>query len=281
MNYYFVSTDHFVDNDWFRDDEDYSVGMNYVAVDKIATGMTVLAFVLMSNHLHFVLQAERETDITNFWVKYKQLYATYVRNKYGIKEFLRRNQIDIQKLPTEGERLERTIAYTVMNPVAARICATPDAWRWGSGGCYFNRVPLAGKQISEMSMKQCMRVLHSKVKMAPKMGLAPDGVIWPQTYVETEAVEKRFRTPARFSYFLNTSTAAKNRPEQIRSVFFRDQTVLAAIPEINEQLFGTQQLDREQTVRLARELRQRFHSDARQLARVLGLRPEAAAELWQ
>ena len=281
MNYYFVSTDHFEDKDWFLDEEDFKAGMNLVAVVKSVTGMAILAFVLMSNHLHFIFKASRPQAVSVFIDHYKQVYAMYVRKKYEKKEFLRRNRVDIQELPIEGERLERTIAYTLMNPVAARICATPDAWRWGSGGCYFNRAPLAGKPISALSQRYCKRMFHTNATLDPFMIVSDDCLILPQTYVETEAVEKRFRTPARFSYFLNTSSAAKNKPEQVRSVFFRDQTVRAAIPEINEQLFGTQQLDEGQIARLAKELKKRFHSDARQLARVLGLRPEAAAELWQ
>ena len=281
MNYFFLSTDHFVDKDWFRDDEDYSVGMNYVAVSKVATGITVLAFVLMSYHLHFVLQAGRKTDVTDFWVKYKQLYATYVRNKYRIKEFLRRNQMDLREFPAEGERLERTIAYTLMNPVAARICATPDAWRWGSGGCYFNRTPLTGKPLSALSLRYCQRAFHTHAALDPKLIVSEDGLILPRSYVDWQAVESLYRSPGRYRFFLDTSSSARNKSEQVRSVFFRDQTVLAAIPEINEQLFGTQQLDEGQIARLAQELRRRFHSDAKQLARVLGLRLPAAMDLWQ
>ena len=53
--YWLVTTEHLKKGLWFRDDEDYRVGMNYVAIASFVYGVMVLAFVLMSNHVHFVL----------------------------------------------------------------------------------------------------------------------------------------------------------------------------------------------------------------------------------
>ena len=52
---YLVSTDHLEDGLWFRDDEDFITGMNYVAIQAYLSKVTVQAFILMSNHLHFVI----------------------------------------------------------------------------------------------------------------------------------------------------------------------------------------------------------------------------------
>ena len=281
MNYYFVSTDHFEDKDWFRDDEDFKTGMNHIAVVKTLTDMNVLSFVLMSNHLHFILQANQEGEVKAFLDQYKQLYSTFIRHKYGLKEYLRRNHCDIRTLSLCDEKVERAIAYTVMNPVAARLCATPEGWRWGCGSCYFTYVYLSGRPLAELSGRQCRRILHSKKPMNPGMILSEDGLIWPQTYIDTSQVEQIFRSPARYQYFIHISRAAKNRAEQVQTVFFRDQTVRRALPEIVEQRFGTEKLDGTQLAELAIEMRRRFHSDAKQVARVLGMREEAAAALLQ
>ena len=52
---YLLTTGHLEDGLWFREDEDYRIGMNYAAIASFAYGVMVLAFVLMSNHVHFVL----------------------------------------------------------------------------------------------------------------------------------------------------------------------------------------------------------------------------------
>ena len=97
-----VSTDHLEDALWFREEEDFKIGMNYVAVLAAFSAVTILAFILMSNHVHFIL--------------------------YGTKE-------DV--LAFINEALERAIAYVQMNCVAANICSHPIQYPWGSGSAFF------------------------------------------------------------------------------------------------------------------------------------------------
>ena len=42
------------------DDEDFKTGMNYAATVAFLVGVNVLAFILMSNHVHFVLACSGE-----------------------------------------------------------------------------------------------------------------------------------------------------------------------------------------------------------------------------
>jgi len=44
---YLVTTDHLEEGLWFRDDEDFITGMNYVAIQAARGRVTVLAFILM------------------------------------------------------------------------------------------------------------------------------------------------------------------------------------------------------------------------------------------
>ena len=54
--YYLVTTEHLKEGLWFRDENDFRAGMNFVAIQAYQSKVTVLAFILMSNHLHFVVQ---------------------------------------------------------------------------------------------------------------------------------------------------------------------------------------------------------------------------------
>ena len=121
---YLVSTDHLEDQIWFRDDADFKVGMNYVALIAAMMGIRILAFVLMSNHVHFVLEGTREEALA-FITEFKRRYSKYVQRKYGIRELLRSNGVDIRPVGLEEESLERAIAYVQMNCVAANICVHP------------------------------------------------------------------------------------------------------------------------------------------------------------
>ena len=58
MIFIFLSSSHLEDRIWFRDDEDFKVGMNCVALAAVKTGAGVVVFVLMSNHVHFLLMVD-------------------------------------------------------------------------------------------------------------------------------------------------------------------------------------------------------------------------------
>ena len=77
MNYYHVYTKGLEDYVIFQEREDYVVGMNYVAVAAFRSGVSILAFVLMSNHFHFVVYANR-SDAVRFICLYKQLISRYL-----------------------------------------------------------------------------------------------------------------------------------------------------------------------------------------------------------
>ena len=58
---YLLTTEHLKKGLWFREDEDFRVAMNFVAIQAAASPeVLVLAFILMSNHVHFVLKGKEE-----------------------------------------------------------------------------------------------------------------------------------------------------------------------------------------------------------------------------
>ena len=56
MKFYLLTTDHLNSAIWFRDEEDFKAAMNAIPVLAALAGVNVLAFILMSNHVHFVLE---------------------------------------------------------------------------------------------------------------------------------------------------------------------------------------------------------------------------------
>ena len=60
MGYFHVYTKGLEDRLIFRDREDFIAGMNLVAVVCFSVEVRLLAFVLMSNHVHFVVRGSRE-----------------------------------------------------------------------------------------------------------------------------------------------------------------------------------------------------------------------------
>ena len=174
MEFSLVTTDHLVDRLWFLDDDDYKAGMNGVAVTAHQMNMEVLAFILMSNHVHFVIEGSEE-KANLFFIHFKRLYGAWYEKKYGTRSFLRRNSLDVQEVWIEDESLLRAIAYVIDNPVAANICTHPTQYIWGSGNVLFNMAKETGTKLSEFSVRKQRAALHSKAQVNQKWEVGRDG----------------------------------------------------------------------------------------------------------
>ena len=283
---YLLTTEHLKKGLWFREDEDFRVAMNFVAIQAVASPeVVVLAFILMSNHVHFVLKGKEE-DVEAFLIAFKHRYSIYYRHKYGAKEFLRRNDLDLRPIPYDDEALERAVAYVQMNCVAANICSHPSQYPWGTGATFFNPAPVVGKRLGDLSGRTRKRLMHSDSNLLPEdWFICADGYILPSSYVDVKGVEMLYRSPKRMNYFLVNSSKAKKRlaaDENLPS--FRDQTILAALPELCRSLFQKNtffQLQSDEQSEFARQIRFRFSADATQIARVCGITYSEAANLLE
>lgn len=280
---YLVTTDHLEEGLWFRDEKDFITGMNYVAIQFHRSEVTVLAFILMSNHLHFVVHGRRE-DVLEFINGIKSRYARYLRNEYGVNEFLRRNRVDLQEIEDVEDAVRRAIAYVQMNSVAANICTYPNQYPWGTGNVFFNTTPQSGRRLGDHSKRELIRVIHSNdVDLPEDWLIGPGGYVLPECYVNVGYVERLYGTPSRMSYFLNTSSKARKRLESTEMLpSFRDQVILSAMPDLCRTLFGKKdfaEFSREEKGEYLRQIRFRFSCDVKQLARVCGISYAEAAEL--
>ena len=280
---YLLSTEHLEDGLWFRDEEDFKVAMNYIAIEAARhPEVVVLTFILMSNHVHFVLKGRRE-DAAAFVESFKQRYSLYYQKKYGVKEFLRRNGLDIKEIPYDNEAPEKVISYVQMNSVAANICAFCNQYPWGTGNLFFNATTPKGIKLGNMSDRARQKALHSNFTKLPEHWiLGDDGYILPCCYVDVKAVEQLFRTPKRMQYFLHSSSKARKRLENTCLPAFRDQVILVAIPDLCQSLFQKDSfsaLTEEEQSEFLRQLRYRFSADINQLARVCGLTYADAARI--
>ena len=274
MRYIFwlVTTDHLTDRIWFKDDEDFKAAMNIVAVLAATMDLRIVTFILMSNHVHFVLDCEREmADV--FIVRFKKLYSQYNSNKYGSCELLRDNAVDIRPIAIGDESFERGVAYVLMNCVAAKICLHPSQYPWGTGNCFFNPNPEGGIRIGNLSGRGRMRILRSRLPVPDNYILNDLGFISPSSYVPVKFVESVFKTAPRMTWYLNNSSKAKRLNASNEAPSFNDQLISAAIKDLLVSLFKShdiRDLDDSQKSELFRQIRFRFSSEPSQIARVCG-----------
>ena len=296
--YYLVTTKHLEDGLWFRDEEDFVTGMNYVAIQAALTPeVVVLAFILMSNHVHFVLYGTRQ-EVEAFVNGFKGRYSHYLGRKYGVKEFLRRNKLDIKEISEdEAEALERAIAYVQMNCVAASICLYPGQYPWGTGSTFFQagwdgrnsgsrHAVQKYRHLGNLSGRERIRLMHSRaaLKLPNEWLLSESGFVLPESYVDVNHVESVFRFSKRMQYFLSSSSKARKRleAEDEKLPAFRDQVILGALPDLLQSLFHKPAfgaLSTQEQAETLRQVRFRFSAGIHQAARVCGISYTEAARL--
>ena len=278
--FWLVTTAHLKDRIWFKDEEDFKAGMNFVAILAAAMPVAVLAFILMSNHVHLVLECTPQMA-EKFITRFKKFYSQYHTHKYGARQLLLNNDIDIRPLSVGDESLERAIAYTLMNCVAANICLHPSGYPWGTGGVYFNAAPCRCRTVGHLSGRALTKLLHSRSSIPKEYKVDERGYIRPESYVKTRFVESLFKTPKRLNYFLNSSSKAKHLVE---APSFNDQLIHGAIKDLCVSLFRCSHLpdlNEQQTAELLKQLRYRFSADPNQLSRVSGIPYEMVCKLLE
>jgi putative transposase len=91
-----------------------------------------LAYCLMSNHLHLLI----ETPRANLGVGMAWLHGGYARwfnRRHGRTGHVFERRYGSVRIHTDAQ-LWVVLRYIAMNPVEAGLCARPEEWRWSSAG---------------------------------------------------------------------------------------------------------------------------------------------------
>ena len=263
--YYHVYTKGLEDDVMFRTNEDYVAGMNYVPVSIVGLDVLILAFVLMSNHVHFIVYGVYE-EVYNFIEMYKNLIGRYARNRYGVKEMLRRVGTGVSPIPESAEELKQKIAYVLNNPLAAGINCFPITYEWGSGRCYFNASPSMGRPLSSFSRNDQKKMMRTHKLLSQSYLVTEQGYVHPCSYVSADLVEKLYYKANSFNYYLGT------QPKRSSSLLISDTLLSNIVDEIIDKQYGglyPSQLSNESLSVLLKEMNRRFNASPKQIARVL------------
>ena len=134
-SYYHVCSDGNQLSWMFRDDEDFRNGINRLAICSFALGLSVICFILMDNHVHFIFYGTL-SQCKEFISRYKSSISRWVEEKYGISRYLSNLACEIIPIDSE-EALMETIAYVDRNSIMAGYKFLPCDYPWGSAKYMF------------------------------------------------------------------------------------------------------------------------------------------------
>ena len=133
--YYHVCTDGNQLSWMFKDDEDFRNGINRLAICSFVLGLSVVSFILMDNHVHFIFYGTL-AQCKEFTSRYKSAISKWIADKYGISGYLSNLSTEIIPIDSE-EALMETVAYIDRNSIMAGYKFLPCDYPWGSAKYIF------------------------------------------------------------------------------------------------------------------------------------------------
>jgi putative transposase len=114
----------------FRSDRDRKMFLSLLGIVAKRFGWSVTAWVLMSNHVHLVIQTV-EPNLSRGMQWLNGTYAGWFNHKYGRCGHLFQGRFKAFLIEKESYFAE-VLRYVVLNPVRAKIVERPEQYKWSS-----------------------------------------------------------------------------------------------------------------------------------------------------
>ena len=147
MEYYHAFTRGLEKDLLFYGDAEFLYGMNIIPRYLKLSGTRLLAFCLMDNHVHFVLEGCRAA-CNQFIINYKRTVFSFLKKcrERDIPETTVPGIVGIEST----DSLLTVIAYVLRNPVAAGIDYLPQDYKWSSAPtCFRKRCNIDGEAAND------------------------------------------------------------------------------------------------------------------------------------
>lgn len=271
--------------DWmFKDDLDFIHGVNRLGICVFTTGVNLVTYVLMDNHIHLLLHGTMP-QCKEFINKYKHLTGKYIYSQYAIEGALRKLPAKIIPIKDE-EQLLATIAYIDRNSIVSGYRCLPTEYPWGSARWIFNDNDIdkwaSGETpipLGTIPVKKQRLILGSRKKLPQDWTIFRNGMLYPINFLETGTVERIFKTPSRYLYFLSKKLEGEidSTITQSKKSFIPDKELRVTVSMLAQEMFGCRdvhQLNIPSRIAIARKLRYGFATSTKQIARMLHLNHE-------
>jgi len=113
--------------------EDYQFYLHLLDSSLHCYQVNLHAFVLMTNHIHLLASPEDKAGISNLTRVVGSRFAQYMNKKYGRTGTLWEGRHKSSVVDSEAYLL-KCYMYIELNPVAARMVASPGEYLWSSYG---------------------------------------------------------------------------------------------------------------------------------------------------
>ena len=255
-----------------ENDEDRTAVLNMIALTSRKCRTDVLAYALMSNHIHLLLQGDEIKGHVFYDLLYKRLARYLVsRGKTGCI-----NGVTCSITPiTTLRQFRDELAYIIRNPFVVRNDVHLFAYRWCSGYLYFNAFlsKTAGRTAAEISYRERRLVTRSSAEEIPADFRIVGTLILPESFVNYRLAEQLFESVRQFLHWTLKNVEAQVEVAHSHGEHpqLSDDELFIPSRDLCERLFGTRQpkeLTYQQKKEYVMALRKAYGASNGQLARL-------------
>jgi len=114
----------------FRNDEDHLKYLSWIDEYSRTYHLAIWAYCLMDNHVHFIVQPQKETSLAKVFSVAHMRYSQYLNKERRASGHLWQGRFYSCLL--DEPHLMAAMRYVERNPVRAKIVKKPWEWKWSS-----------------------------------------------------------------------------------------------------------------------------------------------------
>lgn len=271
----------------FLSDQDLITASNFIAIQARRSGVKVVAFIVLDNHLHVLILAPDYGTAKLYSDKLKQVLSHYlsVSNK---RENVRNTflEVDVKPLLIKDDyHLRNTICYILRNAMDAGVAV--DEYRWSSFRAYFRKgsIPDSSTRVSDLPKRQVRKLLRTDMDLTDTgWYVGNDGMLEPVTTCDWRYAESAFFNE--MSFFLRVLGGVNDAEmEQINvtnlNKMLVDKEFRKIVAKRSQEMFNTAPayLVKEQKYRLIRILYYSYCTTIPQLSRCLDIPKDEVSQI--
>lgn len=194
----------------FRTHRDYIQANNCLCLAAHKTGSALLAYSLMSNHVHIGVRTD---DPAAFMKVFRYPYNRYFNQKYGRSRTLGEKKFFLSEI--DGlYHLLAVLSYILRNPLHHGVSATPFGYRYSSIRALFRKELGYFDDYELISKKSQYLYLPGNNSLPDGFEIDRTGLILPQSVIDVADVEHQFSTARTFLYYMNRLSGDSWEKEQ-------------------------------------------------------------------
>lgn len=265
-------------------EEDYKFAVTVIAIAAALTGVKILTFQVMSNHIHVIVEG-LESMCKDFFSEVKRRLRRY-RNSNG--RFASFEKFEASFIPIDNLRSMRyEIAYSNRNGYLANPSCTPFSYPWGAGYLYFNPRAFVtdAAPFGDLTRDEKLKMCRSRIPDLPAGYMVKDGLILPQSFCAIKYGESLFRDAHQYFSIVSKNYEAYSEIAKRLGddVFLTDDEMFAALSMLAKKKYGDGRvtlLPNASKIELAKTMRSDYNASEGQIQRMLRLDRGTVSELF-